>query len=295
MGIKQNLKRILLRINSDLTDLLYRRPYRDAEAGERKRSKDKLLHLDLVITECCTRKCRDCSNLMQYYKSPENIPDITVINDLSRVLDCVRVGELKVLGGEPFVNQQLIIKLMQFLSADYADKVDRINIITNGTVIPYDDCIEAIKANSKAEVTFSNYGLVSCHQDEFVDLLKNNGIPYTIVNGTYTWFDFGRPDKYYESEEFVQRQYKHCYNRKNCNTLYRGGFYVCPRQAHGIHLELLPNSEDEYVDINDVHITTNDELRERIMKLIRRNQHISACHYCIYGKYIHVPRGVQQP
>ena len=28
--------------------------------------------LDLVVTERCTLKCQDCSNLMQYYKSPVN-------------------------------------------------------------------------------------------------------------------------------------------------------------------------------------------------------------------------------
>ena len=34
-----------------------------------KFSKDKLRvkHLDLVLTEKCSLKCKDCSNLMQYY------------------------------------------------------------------------------------------------------------------------------------------------------------------------------------------------------------------------------------
>ena len=38
----------------------------------RRKFKDSLISLDVVITECCTLRCRNCANLMQYYHNPEN-------------------------------------------------------------------------------------------------------------------------------------------------------------------------------------------------------------------------------
>lgn len=214
MGLKNSIKRLVFNMSSGLSDLLYRRPYSDPEAKKRLRSEDELLHLDLVITEFCTRKCRDCSNLMQYYHKPEHLSADNVISDLGKVLGVLRVHELKILGGEPFANPGVLIEVLRFLAGEQGSRVDKINIITNGTVIPDETCIEAMKSEPKVEVTFSNYGSVSSRQDEFVEMCKANGIRHVVIDGSFYWLDFGRPVKYLESRDFVERQYKHCYNRK---------------------------------------------------------------------------------
>lgn len=294
MGIKQGIKRLVFNLSYGLADILYRRPYRDPEGKTRLKTEDSLLHLDLVITECCTRKCRDCSNLMQYYQCPEHLSSDDVIRDLDKLLDCLRVDELKILGGEPFANQTVLSDVLRYLSGKAGERVGKINIITNGTVIPSVDCLEAVKSNTKALVTFSNYGDVSSGQDEFIELCNENGINYILLDSSFYWLDFGRPVKYLESWDFLERQYKHCYNRKYCNTLYRGGLYACPRQAHGIHLGLLPDAKDEYVDLYDPGYASPDDLKRAVLGLVRRKKHITACRFCINGKYIHVPRGIQR-
>lgn len=275
-------------------DILYRRPYSDPEAKERLRSENKLLHLDLVITECCSLKCRNCSNLMQYYSSPCNLTSEDVINDIGTLLECISIGELKIIGGEPFVNQGVLTDVLQYLSENYTQKVDTINIITNGTIIPNEDCISTLAGIPRVIVTFSNYGNLSSHQEEFIKLCKQKGIRYSIIDDSFYWLDFGRPDKYDEPQEFVYRQYNNCYNRKNCNALYRGCLYVCPRQAHGIHLGMLPDINDEYVDLHASSYGNTDELRHSVIELVRRKTPISSCSYCIIGKYVHIPRAVQQ-
>ena len=294
MSIKNCTKKILFSLSSGLTDALYRRPFFDSEAKKRRSLKDEILHLDLVITECCSLKCRDCSNMMQYYQKPENIPSEAVINDLGRLLDLVRVTELKIIGGEPFVNQKTLSDVIRFLSGKYGEKVDCINIITNGTIVPGDDCLAALSDNPKVMVTLSNYGKLSSHQDELIAVLKGRNIRYSMIDESFYWLDFGQPQEYKESEEFVRRQYKNCYNRKYCNTLFRGRLYVCPRQAHGIHLGLLPDDKDGYVDLNSSAYDSDDELKKAVLGIVKREQYISACRYCINGKYIHVPRGVQK-
>lgn len=294
MGIKQGIKNLIFNLSSGLSDVLYRRPYFDREAHLRKKLDNEILHLDLVITEFCTLKCRDCSNLMQYYQCPEQLDADEIIRDLVRVLECVRVRELKILGGEPFVNQKVLIKVLDFLSGEYGDRVDTINIITNGTLVPREICLDAMKANPKTVVTFSNYGKRSAFQDKFIDCCKEMGIRYNVLDESFYWLDFGRPVEYAEPDEFVKHQYKHCYNRKNCNTLFRGGFYTCPRQAHGIRLGLIPDDKDEYVDLNDPRYKERNALRNAILGVVRRKKPVRACRYCLNGKYIHIPRGIQK-
>ncbi|MCR4689483.1 MAG: radical SAM protein [Saccharofermentans sp.] len=290
MGIKKVVKKALFNIASGINDVLYRRPYKDIEKKKRKSSKDTLLHLDLVITECCSLKCRDCSNLMQYYCKPENLKTEDVLSDLTKLLSAVRVEELKILGGEPFVNQKGLLAVLEFLAGSEGNKVGKINIITNGTIIPGEDVLEAIKREPKAYITFSNYGKLSAKQDEFILICKDLGISYVVLDEDFYWLDFGRVSEYKESDEFVQRQYKNCYNRKNCMTLYKGRLYVCPRQAHGTSLGLIPDTEGDFVALDKPEV----ELKKAVIGLVNRQYPITACRYCINGKYIHIPRGVQE-
>ena len=293
MSIKSSTKKILFALSSSIEDIMFKRPYFDRESKKRKHDPDKLLHLDLVITECCSLKCRDCSNLMQYYKHPENIATESIINDLDTLLGSVHIGELKILGGEPFVNQKGLCEVLRFLSEKHSSSVDTISIITNGTIIPDGECLNTIKDNPKTQVVFSNYGSLSTHQDEFIRLCDDNKIRYNVIDESFYWFDFGRPIEYDESDAYVYRQYKQCYNRKYCNTLYRGGLYACPRQAHGIRLGLIPDSKDEYVDLYDPSFQNADDLKRAVFRFSNRKAALTACRYCIVSKYIHVRRAVQ--
>ncbi|MBR2524221.1 MAG: radical SAM protein [Clostridiales bacterium] len=294
MGIKKGVKRVLFSIDSSIADVMYKRPYFDRESKARKQNPDKILHLDLVITECCSLKCRDCSNLMQYYQHPENLYSDDVINDLRKLFESVCVGELKILGGEPFVNQKVLCDVLDFLSKNYTEKYDLISIITNGTIIPNAECLESIKNNPKTHIVFSNYGDLSAHQDELIRICTDENIRYSVIDDSFYWFDFGQPVEYDEPDIFVRKQYKQCYNRKYCNTLYRGGIYACPRQAHAIHLGLIPDTKDEYVDLYDPRYENKDDLKNAISGIANRKQPLTACRYCIVSKYIHVKRGIQK-
>lgn len=293
MGAVRILRKMLINASSALADIAYRRPYFDREAKKRETSDNEILHLDLVITECCSLKCRDCSNLMQYYHHPENVSSDEVLSDLRKILDVFTIRELKIIGGEPFVNQRTLCDVINYLNGENGERVDSINIITNGTIIPSDECFDSMMSNPKVLVTFSNYGELSSRQEEFIERCTKDRIQYSILSDSFYWLDFGRPVEYSETEEFNKRQFRNCFNRKYCNTLYRGGYYICPRLAHGMRLGLIPDDRSGYVDINDSKYQDKDELKAAVQKVIRRKEPVNACSYCINGKYIHLPRGVQ--
>ena len=47
--------------------------------------------IDLMITTRCSLKCESCSNLMQYFESPQNYEHIPILNALKIISDNVDI------------------------------------------------------------------------------------------------------------------------------------------------------------------------------------------------------------
>ena len=70
----------------------------------------ELNSVDLVVTERCTLKCKDCSNLMQYYTKPETLEEASITEEVDILLSLVdKIHEIRVIGGEPLLNKGYII------------------------------------------------------------------------------------------------------------------------------------------------------------------------------------------
>ena len=154
--------------------------------ARRKKYPDTLVFLDVVITECCSLKCRNCSNLMQYYHKPENLDPEEVINSLRRIFGAVRVSQLKILGGEPFVCQKTLMRTLEYLREEALDRFDEVEIITNGTIIPSEECLRVMKETPKLKVLFSNYGELSSRLDEFMDICRKESINCDVTESLTT-------------------------------------------------------------------------------------------------------------
>ena len=260
-------------------------------AVRRKKYPDTIVHLDVVLTECCSLKCRNCSNLMQYYQHPENLDAEEVVAGLKRIFASMRVSQLKLLGGEPFVCQKGLIRVLEYLK-EASDRFDEVDIITNGTLIPSDECINAMKNTPKLKVIFSNYGELSKKLTEFSELCGREGIAFDIVEDEF-WWDFGGMKMRQEKESKTQHRFDGCYSRRLCTTLYRGKLYVCPRQAHAIRLGLVHEESAETVDVMKSDYQDPKKLRDAVYALIDRKNRISSCKYCGCDDWIKVPRAEQ--
>ena len=231
-----------------------------------------LNHCEVVLTEKCTLRCRDCANLMQYYKSPENISLSSIKDSLERLLRIVdSVLDIRLIGGEPFIYRD-IYQVIDFLCT--SDKVKRVSIYTNSTLIPDDVVLHSLKRH-KAFVHMSNYGQVSRKKDELIRIFRENGINY-YLHDYEEWYDVGNLEK----RPYLVDQAKEIYNRcimSKCYTLYRGKLYLCPRSAHGERLGAFANSEAEYVDLKDENAEEN---RKRVYRMITRSRPLTACYYC---------------
>lgn len=243
---------------------------------------DKLLlqSVDFIITERCSLKCRDCSNLMQYYKHPADINIDQLFRQIDKLCACVdEIYEARILGGEPFMNKNLSLITQRIIDEP---RVNKIIIFTNGTIIPGDKQVECFKS-SKVLIYITNYGLLSKKVGKLTELFAKNHIAYNI-NTCTSWTDCAKIKKHNRTESEQKIIFENCC-AKNILTISNGKIYRCPFSANASRLRAIPNFESDCVDFMNSAITM-DIIRSNIKKLMFEKEYIEACDYCngrVYG------------
>ena len=231
-------------------------------------------YIEIPITTRCSLRCKNCSNIIPYYKCSGDYDINVLIRSIKTYLKCIeRIVYVRVLGGEPFLSDNLKPVLLQLIKSD---KIQRIEIVTNGTVVFNDYKLIRILKNSRIVVCISKYSFVD--SSKLIRLLRDNNINYRIDNMKY-WMNYGEPVKRDKDEKELKRQFFKCSHV--CNSLVNGQVHLCPRSGHGTDLGIIKNNKDDYVDLLDNSMSIQDK-KDSLNKLFRK-KYIEACRYCIYG------------
>lgn len=245
-----------------------------------------LPRVEIVLTTYCSLKCRDCSNLMQYYDKPYHINADSIIQGLQNLLDSIdSLAQLVLLGGEPFVYPDFV-KILEF--ANKNPKIKSICIKTNGVFKLSDEMVSALKCK-KVHLDMSDYGVRSEIVNNNCKLLKKEKIAY-FCQDRKPWFNMGDMTKRNRTKIELAAQYKNC-NYK-CRCILNGKLYICPRASHGSDLGFF--RENLYVDLLNTKVSA-EERREKILSLYYYDKPIKACDWCDAGTDIckPIPCGIQ--
>ena len=231
--------------------------------------------LDVQITERCSLKCVDCSNLMQYYERPTNTNLDQLFLAVDRFMSCVnKIHEFRVIGGDPFMNKEMhkvVDRLKKY------DQVEKIVIYTNAKIIPKGDNLACLK-HKKVILDISNYGEVCTNHDAIIKVLEENNILYT-TNLVSTWQDCGRILPFQKrTEEENKIKFTNCCNSEVLSILH-GKFYRCPFSANAHNLRAIPENKSDVVDLCDEK-TSIIALKEKIKDLVYNKDFLTACLYC---------------
>tara|TARA_B110000438_G_C15808768_1_gene648637 strand:- start:226 stop:1560 length:1335 start_codon:yes stop_codon:yes gene_type:complete len=236
-------------------------------------------NLDIVVTERCSMKCIDCSNLMQYYTDAKNSDYDELIFSLKRLMECVdNIYEFRVIGGEPFVNRELD-KILSFMTS--SNKLENIIIYTNAQHIPKGNLLEVLK-HPKIKLDITNYKLVdrSKNHDKLIEILEENKINYVTHIAT-TWTDSGRIKFRNRDHDNLVKTFTNCCVN-HVLTLLNGKIYRCPFSANAHNLNAIPPASDDEVIISDKNIDIS-KIKEQLFNLYTRKDkknYITACNYC---------------
>ena len=231
-------------------------------------------YLEIPITTRCSLKCKGCSNLIPYYKKRCDY-DIDIISkSVKTFLKCINnIVYIRILGGEPFLGKNLLPLIKLLLKTD---KVQRIEIVTNGTIVPKDKELIKLLKNPKVMVSISVYPIVN--SEPLVEFLKDNDIKYHIDKAKY-WLNFGDAKKRNRTEKELKKQFKTCSHV--CKSLINGQVHYCPRSSHGTDLGIIKNNQADYVDLLDKKTSIEDKKQQ--LNMLYKKKYVIACDYCDYG------------
>lgn len=167
----------------------------------RWRNKCVLSKIDTVITSRCTLRCKNCNLFISHAPVQCDIDLKRLKKNFDIFFESVDyVYEYTLLGGEPLLHKS-IAEIISYLGNRYGKRIGRINLISNGTVIPSNDVIDILK---KYHVTIhiSDYTCSVDYKEILAKLQKKflaNDIEYYVIPNN-TWKDVIYPREGFQTD-----------------------------------------------------------------------------------------------
>jgi hypothetical protein len=236
-----------------------------------------LSNVDLIITERCSLKCRDCANLMQYYERPRNVPLDTIfraIDALCALAD--EIMEMRVIGGDAFMNKdwpRVVEKLIG------EPKIRRILMYTNGGIVPGTETAALLK-HPKVILIVTDYGPLSRNLNRLRAFFNEHAIAYRIFR-VDNWTDCASLQKHDRTPEENARVYRECC-AKSTLSLSDGRLFRCPFAANADRLAAVPEFPDDFIDILAGDGSPDDlaRRRRRLFDYVQNKEVLGVCDYC---------------
>lgn len=127
----------------------------------------KISYLRLAVTDRCNLRCQYCMPAKGIdIVDRKELLSYKEMYRITRVLSELGVNKVRLTGGEPFVRKDFV----NFLeSLSFNDKLDEINITTNGALISnYIDKLEALNINA------INLSIDSLHKEKFATITRRD-------------------------------------------------------------------------------------------------------------------------
>ncbi len=218
----------------------------------KNKSKCCLYTVDMTVSAKCNFKCKNCNMFMPYYKTDVRycLEDLKVnIDQLFKVVDYVCY--IGFIGGEPLLFMQLA-ELIEYIKANYSDKVGNFTIHTNGSIKPSEKLINEMKKYN-ITVAISDYGEQSPCRDRMLDTvvyLQKQGV-YVDVRASLEWRDVGFPmNPHHFSDEEMEHHMKLC--SADWRGINDGKFYYCNIAWSAEKAGLITLEPDDYLVMEEL-------------------------------------------
>ncbi len=234
-------------------------------------SKTYLRSLDVMVTTKCSLKCRNCSNLMQYYVDPKN----TSLEKIVSALDVLHknvdyISEFRVIGGEPLMNKDWA-NVVHSISNQNSEA--KIFIYTNATIAPKEDQLELLQGKN-VNFTITSYGKLSKNIDNMRERLTKYKLSFDIQPAS-DWIDCSNLKHHKRTTSELKEVFRQCCV-KYIYTLLHGKLYRCPFIANADNLGAIPDNPANYVNL----LSDKDNIKQQIRRLVKVAKFFPACDFC---------------
>jgi len=232
-----------------------------------------LRSVDLIITERCSLKCKDCANLMQYYERPRNVPMEMIeqsIDAMCAIAD--EIMEIRIIGGDAFMNKEWPRVVAKLLTED---KIRRIAIYTNGAIVPSEEQSSLLR-HPKVLLVITDYGPLSRKMAALKTYLACHEVSHRILT-VDSWLDCASIEKHSRSYDENVKIYQECC-AKNMLSLSDGKLFRCPFAANADRLAAVPDLQGDYVNVLASAPLT--EIRQQVKNYLDHKDTLAICDYC---------------
>lgn len=232
----------------------------------------------LNITTKCTLRCKNCSVFIPYLPEQCNYNSLEIMEDFYKVLNSLKhIRVVNFYGGEPLLHPELPAMIRNLFCEK---RIDRISAITNGTIVPNRDLIDAMKNEKRFLLRISDYGLLSSKLNEIRNILEKNNIKYEITNYAY-WDETSKIEFMNSSEDELISRFRNC-TACNLICILNRKLYLCSTGSAVCNIGGFPPSGDNYVDLSE-DSANSQTTKYKILDYIARpktGRYLDACRYC---------------
>ncbi len=243
--------------------------------------------IDFIITQKCSLKCRDCSNLAQYYKNPENFEEKKLYKEIDRLCSLFdQINEIRLIGGEPFMHPKAC-EIANYLAGKKV--IGKVVIFSNGT-LPFNENMTSLLKDPKILILFSDYGNAlsrNLSKNEEICMAEDIAFLTTKLEG---WVDCCSMAPHGGSAQEIRQKFMECCS-KNVFSAAQGKLYRCPFLANAFQLKGIPDRKEDYLDFMEETIDTN-EMKEKIKNFLFFKDNMLSCDFC-NGRPLTAPADVE--
>lgn len=249
----------------------------------RWRNRCVLSKIDTVITSRCTLKCKNCNLFIGYAKHHLDIKFEDLKDNFDIFFDNVDfVYEYTLLGGEPFLHAELE-RILLYLMEKYSKKIGKVNLISNGTVVPSENILDIMK---KYEMTvhISDYTQAVHYEkklEEVIEAFEKKDIEYYVIPNN-TWKDVKYPEKEFTAEN-PRGHMLQCGH--STHSVGYGKIYWCDPAFAAEYFTGFKSSSDDYLDLtkNRENITKYEatlNILKYMLGDVNEKGYMSICEKC---------------
>lgn len=240
----------------------------------------------ISLTERCTLKCKYCAH--GCYAVSKDAEDLS-LDEVKKSADYYfkfvdYVKYFVLIGGEPLLYKGLS-DVVEYIASRYKDQIGRLQITTNGTIIPDRNLLNNCKKHN-VHFLISNYTKAIARLEkrlsELVMTLENTGIKYDVFDENTQWMDygFGHLDRKATEEDLIN-VFDAC--RTACHEVRGEKFYFCV-MARSVSENVMNNKVgvNDYLDLSSLNPTETED-RKVFMEYVMgysEQGYLEMCNHC---------------
>ena len=238
----------------------------------------QIRHIVLSVGQACNLSCIECGALTPY--APKEIMRYemeAIIKDLELFIKNGFVfRRIQIQGGEPLLYKRLP-ELLKWLYE--SKKFENIRIATNGTLIPGDEILTALKSYN-VQMRISDYHIEENKAviPELINILETHAVRYyyySFKSGESLWYAKGGLEMEREADDAtVKKRFQTCKNN-TCLTLENAKLCWCTRAINAPLIQGFDAKGGDFLRVAD-----SRALRYKILMYLEKKRFMEACRYC---------------